>query len=100
MPTDYKKGNEIKRPRKSKVIKKDLLMQVRLAFIKYYNCDDEKVSDYLWKEWKNACVKAFPHHPINAWHKFELLKNMSRDLAHEPFETWCKVYAALGYEIR
>lgn len=101
MPTDYKKGNEIKRPRKPKVIKKDLLMQVRLAYIKYHNVlNDDYVESCAYDEWKNACKKAFPVNPHYAPHKYNLLKDLSRDLRREPFETWCKVYAALGYEIR
>lgn len=75
-------------------------MQVRLAYAKYYNviCDGI-VEQHEWQEWVNACKKAFPVSLKKSYKKFELLKNMSRDLRTEPFETWCKVYETLGYEV-
>ena len=95
MPIDYKKP---RKPNKPKVIKKDLLMQVRLAYIKYHNIKgNDIVEEDCYYEWKNACKKAFPINPHYAPHKYYLLEDLSRDLRREPFETWCKVYAALGY---
>ena len=87
-----------KKARKPKVIKKDLLMRVRLAYIKYHNIKgNDIVEEQCYSEWVSACKKAFPINPHCAPHKYSLLKDLSRDLRREPFETWCKVYAALGY---
>lgn len=85
---------------KPKIIKKKDLMQVRLAYIKYYNIkDNEIVENYAYEEWKKTCEKAFPINKNQAPHKYNLLKDLSRDLRREPFETWIKVYEALGYVV-
>ena len=92
-------AREGRRMAKKKVIKKDLLMQVRLSYIKYYNIiGDDLVEDSAWEEWKNACVKAFPCKKNTI--EFIKLKDMSRTLKSEPFDTWVKVYQALGYEVK
>jgi len=92
------KKTKSRKPNKPKIIKKDLLMQVRLAYIKYHNIKgNDIVEEDCYNEWVSACKKAFPIDPHYAPHKYNLLKDLSRDLRREPFETWCKVYAALGY---
>ena len=79
MPTDYKMPPKPKKARKPKVIKKDLLMQVRLAYIKYHNIKNNViVENQCYEEWKNACKKAFPVNSNYAPHKYNLLKDLSR----------------------
>lgn len=83
---------------KNKTIKKEDLKSVIKAYRKWYkdNDENEETNNMLWAEWKNACVKAFP----NVWTKeWQMLKNISRDIAEKDFETIVKVYQALGYEI-
>lgn len=83
-----------------KVIIKEDLMKVRLAYAKYYNIlNSDIVESHEWQDWVNACKKAFPVSQKKSYKRFELLKNMSRELRTEPFETWCKVYEALGYKV-
>ena len=85
-------------PSKKKVIKKEDLKSVIKAYRKWYEDkdDDEEINDKLWTAWKDACVKAFP----NVWSKeWQMLKNISRDIAYKDYETIFKVYQALGYEI-
>ena len=79
------------------VIKKRDLAQVRLNINKYYNivCD-AIVEDSVWEEWKKSCNKAFK---TKSPKEYQKLKDISRDLRHEPLDTWVKVYKALGYEV-
>ncbi len=84
-----------------KIIEKKALEQVRLSVIKYYNVHGpEEIENMVYEDWQNACEKAFPVNYEHAPHKYNMLKDLSRDLRKEPFETWCKVYEALGYEIK
>ena len=83
-----------------KTIKRDLLLCVINAYKKYERSlsGDREREDNAWKEWKDACVKAFPTDK-RCYREWQTLKNISRDIGYKDFETIVKVYQALGYEI-
>ena len=60
--------------------------------------DNGGETDNEWKQWKDACVKAFPT-DRRSYKEFETLKSISRVIGYKDFETIVKVYQALGYEI-
>ena len=82
-----------------KPIKREDLKSVIKAFKKYYQAiDNGGETDSAWKQWKDACVKAFPT-DRRSYKEFETLKSISRVIGYKDFETIVKVYQALGYEI-
>lgn len=86
-------------PNNKKVIKREDLESVIKAYKKYHQeLDNGGEGDDEWKQWKDACVKAFPTDK-RSYREFETLKSVSRVIGHKDFETIVKVYQALGYEI-
>ncbi len=82
-----------------KFIKKEDLKNVIKAYKKYsQELDNGGAADNEWKQWKDACVKAFPT-DRRSYKEFETLKSISRVIGYKDFETIVKVYQALGYEI-
>ena len=86
-------------PKNKTVIKKEDLESVIKAYKKYnHELDNGGEADNEWKQWRDACVKAFPTDK-RCYREFETLKSISRVLGYKDFETIVKVYQALGYEI-
>ena len=69
------KKTKSRKPNKPKVIKKDLLMQVRLAYIKYHNIKgNDIVEEDCYNEWVSACKKAFSNRPTLCATQIQLVK--------------------------